>query len=58
MWRHHVFSLGDSDLVGQGVVIRIGRFPVQTPSGARPGSGTQPHYEASGDPWLEYARTQ
>ena len=29
--------------------IRIGRFPVQTPLGARPGLGTQPRYEAPGD---------
>ena len=28
---------------------RIGRFPVQTPLGARPGLGTQPRYEAPGD---------
>ena len=28
-------------------------FPVQTPLGARPGLGTQPHYEASGDPRVE-----
>ena len=27
--------------------IRIGRFPVQTPPGARPGLGTQPRCEGS-----------
>ena len=32
---------------------RIGRFPVQTPLGARPGLGTQPHYEAPGDLRIE-----
>ena len=28
---------------------RVGRFPVQTPLGARPGLGTQPCYEDPGD---------
>ena len=32
-----------------GVLVRIGRFPVQTLLGARPGLGTQPRYEAPGD---------
>ena len=40
---------GESGLVGQGFVVRIGRFPVQTPLGARPGLGAQPRYEAPGD---------
>ena len=40
---------GESGLVGLAVVVRIGRFPVQTPLNARPGLGTQPHFEASGD---------
>ena len=31
------------------VIVRIGRFPVQTPLGARPGLGTQPRYEVPGD---------
>ena len=44
---------GESGLVGQGVVVRIGRFPVQTPLGARPGLGTQSHHEAPGDPWVK-----
>ena len=39
----------ESGLVGSGVVVRIGRFLVQTPLGARPGIGTQPRYEAPGD---------
>ena len=30
-------------------MIRIGRFPVQTPLGAWPGLETQPRYEARGD---------
>ena len=38
----------EGDLVGQGVVIRIGRFPVQTPLGTQPGLGTQPRCEAPG----------
>ena len=29
--------------------MRIGRFPNQIPLGARPGLGTQPRYEATGD---------
>ena len=39
--------------MGYGVTIRIGRFLVQTPLGARPGLGTQPRYEAPGDLWVE-----
>ena len=39
--------------MGYGVPIRIGRFPVQTPLGARLGLGTQPRYEAPGDLWVE-----
>ena len=46
-------TVGESGLVGEGVVVRIGRFPVQTPLGARPGFGTQPRYEAPGDPRVE-----
>ena len=38
-----------SGLVGEGVVVRMGRFPVQTPLGAQLGLGTQPCYEAPGD---------
>ena len=41
--------------MGEGVVIRIGRFLVQTPLGARPDLGTQPHYEAPVDLWVENA---
>ena len=44
---------GESGLVGSGAAVRIGRFPVQTPLGARLGLGTQPRYEAPGDPRVE-----
>ena len=49
-------AFGESGLVGQGIVLRTGRFPVQTPVGAWPGLGTQPHYEAHGDPRVENAK--
>ena len=39
-----------SGLVGKGIQIRIGRFPIQTPLGDRLGLGTQPRYEAHGNP--------
>ena len=39
-----------------GIVNRIGRFLVQTLIGTRPGLGTQPRYEASGDLWVEYVQ--
>ena len=45
--------VGKSGLVGEGVGIRIGRFAVQTPLGARPGLGIQHRYEAPGDLWVE-----
>ena len=32
------------------------KVPVQTPLGARPGLGTQPHYEAPDDPRVENAK--
>ena len=35
--------------LGLSVVTRIGRFLVQIPPGAQPGSGTQTCYEAPGD---------
>ena len=38
--------------MGQGTVIRIGRFLGQTPLGAWMGLGTQSCYEAPGDPWV------
>ena len=48
----------ESSLVGEGIVIRIGRFPVQTPLGARPGLGTQLRYEDPGDLWIKIVKTQ
>ena len=51
--RHPLFI---SDLMGQGVVIRIGRFPGRTPLGARPGLGTQPRCKAPSDPRVEYVK--
>ena len=35
--------------MGSGIGSKIGKFLVQTPLGAWPGLGTQPHYEAPGD---------
>ena len=35
----------ERDKVSEGVVFRIGTYPVQTPLGTRPGLGTQPRYE-------------
>ena len=34
-------------------VVRIGRFPIQSPLGARLSLGTQPRYKAPGDPRVE-----
>ena len=48
----------DLAIVSLDVVTRIGRFPVQTPLGARPGLGTQPRYEAPGDLRVELDKTQ
>ena len=48
----------ENGLVSKDVVIRIGRFPVQTPPGTRLGLGTQPRYEASGDHWAKVVKTQ
>ena len=50
IWRR------ESRLVGYGVVIRIGRFPVQTPLGAQPGLGTQPRYKAARDLLVEIVK--
>ena len=41
-----------------GVAIRIGRFLVQTPLGARPGLGKQPRYKAPSDLRVEIVKTQ
>ena len=42
--------------MGQGTVIRIGRFSIQIPLGAPPGLGIQPRYEAPGDLRVEYVK--
>ena len=47
----------ESGLAGSGVVIRIGRFPVQTLLGAWLGLGTQPRYEAPSDLLVEIVET-
>ena len=47
---------GESGLVGLAVVVRIGRFPVQTPLNARPGLGTQPRHKAPGNLRVESVR--
>ena len=39
--------------MGYSIVVRIGRFPVQTPLGTRLGLGTQPCYKAPGDILIE-----
>ena len=49
---------GESGLEGKGVVIRIGRFPVQTLLGVLLGLVTQPRYEDPGDLWVEIVKTQ
>ena len=43
---------GESGLVGQGIVVRIVKFLVQTPC-AHPGLETQPYYEAPNDLQVE-----
>ena len=48
-----LWLFGESGLVGWGVTLRIGRFPVQTPIDAGPGLGTQPLYEFPGDSQVE-----
>ena len=50
--------LGESDLVGKGIGIRIVRFLVQTPPGAQPHLGTQPCYEAPGALWVEIEKNK
>ena len=51
-------NLGENDVVGQGVTIRIGRYLVQIPQGTRLGLGSQPRYKATGDLWVEIVKTQ
>ena len=42
-------EFGESGPVGYCIAIRVGRFPVQTPLGTRPGLEAQSHYEVPGD---------
>lgn len=37
----------ESDLIGYGITMRIGKIPIQTPLGVLLGFQTQPCYEAS-----------
>ena len=46
------------DISGSRRCNRIGRFPVQTPIGARPGLGTQPCYGVPGGLGIENVKTQ
>ena len=39
-------------------MIRIGRFLVQTPLGALPGLGIQPHYKVPGHFWVEIVKME
>lgn len=45
--------IGESGLVGYGVIFRIGRIPVQTSLDAQLGLDIQPQYEAPGDLQVE-----
>ena len=49
-------KFGESRLLDWGVVIRIGRFPVETPLGTWPGLETQSRYEAPDELQLEIAK--
>ena len=51
-------QLGESGLVVQDVVIRIGRLLVQTPLAPRPGLGNQPCGEALGDLRVKIVKKQ
>ena len=48
--------MDDSGLVGEGLVVRIGRFPFQTALGAWPAIGTHPWYESPSNLWVENAK--
>ena len=45
-------------LVGEGILVGIRMFLVQTPPCAWPGLATQPHYEAPGDFWVKNVKMQ
>ena len=51
-------NLEESGVVFYDVVIRSGRFPVQTPVGTQPGLGTQCYYEAPGDLQVEIVQAR
>ena len=51
-------NIEESGVVFYDVVIRSGRFLVQTPVGAQPGLETQSYYEAPGDLRIENVQTQ
>ena len=53
-----MFKFGKNVLLGQGIVIRIGKLLVQTPLGAWSSLGNKSCYEAPGDLQLEIAKTQ
>ena len=53
--RDHYVLIGESGLVGQGIVVRIGRFPVQAPLGAGLDLQNQP-YKAPNDLGVEYLK--
>ena len=44
-----VFALAESSIVGWGVTVRTGKFPVQASLGAWPGSGRQLLYQVPGN---------
>ena len=53
--RDHYVLIGESGLVGQGIVVRIWRFPVQAPVGAGPDLENQP-YKTPNDLGVEYLK--
>ena len=55
MLNSKMTGLGEWPSVGECVVRRIGRFPVQNSLDARLCLWTQPRYEAPGDLWVQYA---
>ena len=51
-----MINRGERDKVSEGVVFRIGTYPVQTLLGARLGLVTQPRYKV--DLWVKNVKTQ
>ena len=56
LFRSIIYMYGESGLADEDIVIRIERFPVQTPVGTPPVLGTQTRYEAFGDLWVNYLK--